>query len=409
METDVLHGEVLGSPVIGALLFLSTLLWYILHWSLDGEGDKFCSSGSCAGLVSLCSSQRATSGCKDPAALLCQRRKLKRMHIYCIIASLAAFVFIIKGIASKDPMEETCCGFSPGHQVAFTLAAGHWIVDIWEDWCSRSYLGQGLDGEGLALFPLNLCCTPYQVMFTMYLIHHVVTIFAYCFSLATHSLGGVMVQGLLFELPVVLMSRRDLAVILPEAPAWLLDRSALQCHWKLTYAAFFLGRLPAEGLWVYSMIPGRGPELMDKHMGSTERSLVYHILAVFFTSLNIRIVGLLMSWHQDDLRRLRAHERELSGTAIRSVASSSSEVNEEIPRISPETTPKTPSMLVDEAVCDRIPEECSRCGTRLNPDAVFCKQCLANRHAGKHVQGQAADTWLPPVVQATHVGRLRQE
>lgn len=226
METDVLHGEVLPRPVTMILLVLSMLLWYALHWTLDPESGALCKFRTCC--VSL--RKDARSGYKDPCGLLCQRRKLKRMTIYCTLASLAATIFLVRAFASKDAMEETCCGYTPGHQVAFAVAAGHWIVDVWEDWCSRDHLGQGLDSGGLTLFPLNLCCKPYQVMLVMYTIHHVVTAFAYCFALLTHSFGGVCVQGLLFELPVVLMSRRDLAVILPETPNWLLDRSSE--YWK---------------------------------------------------------------------------------------------------------------------------------------------------------------------------------
>ena len=39
--------------------------------------------------------------------------------------------------------------------------------------------------------------------------HHLVTLFAYIYCLATRELGGVMVQGLLFELPVLFMLRRE--------------------------------------------------------------------------------------------------------------------------------------------------------------------------------------------------------
>ena len=37
-----------------------------------------------------------------------------------------------------------------------------------KDWRTRRRLGQGLPKEGLALFPLNLCCSAGEVMYATY-------------------------------------------------------------------------------------------------------------------------------------------------------------------------------------------------------------------------------------------------
>lgn len=51
-----------------------------------------------------------------------------------------------------------------------------------------------------------------------------------------------------------------------------------------------------------------GQQLLEESL-SWSSIVVYHTLAVFFTSLNIRIVGLLMCWHQQDALQAREIQR----------------------------------------------------------------------------------------------------
>lgn len=239
-------------------------------------------------------------------------RKLRRMMVYCAIASVVGLVLFARCFWSDYLPEMMLAAYGPVYQVFFTMAVGHWLVTLWEDWRTRHFLAQGLDGReggGLALFPLNLCCTPAQVMHFMYVLHHVMTVCAYGFSLATGKLGGVMVQGMLFELPVIFMLRRELGVGSPKRPQWLLNPQAVNIHWCITYAAFAIGRLPAEALWILSMADGTAQEHLRAHFEQPPRfnavagEVLYHVLAVFFTSLNLRILGLLCCWHAQDLAR----------------------------------------------------------------------------------------------------------
>jgi hypothetical protein len=153
-----------------------------------------------------------------------------------------------------------------------------------------------------------------MIMYSMYTAHHLVTIFAYCFALSTHMLGGVMVQGLCFEVPVVLMLRREIAVALEDPPIWLRRTDAVHMHWTLTYLAFFLGRGLAECLWIVSMVPGYGPPRLQRHT-NTVGFVVYHTLGVFFTSLNLRIIGLFWTWHAQDLASARSYATKGSSEA----------------------------------------------------------------------------------------------
>merc|ERR1712232_173406 len=79
------------------------------------------------------------------------------------------------------------------------------------------------------------------------------------------------------------------------------DPSAVRRHWALTYFFFLVGRGPAECLWVVSLTPTYSAKLAD-HAG-TAGLVVYHTLAVFFTCLNLRILGLFWCWHSQDLEK----------------------------------------------------------------------------------------------------------
>jgi len=195
--------------------------------------------------------------------------------------------------------------FGPEHQVFFAMSISHWALNLWEDWQTRKFLGQGLsgdDGGGLALFPLNLLCGPHQIMLVMYFLHHTMTILAYSYSLATHQMGGVMVQGLMFEMPVLLMLRRELGVACDPLPRWLTHEESVNAHWLLTYALFIIGRGTSLALWFFSVLPGYGSERLAEELRPGD-VVLYHCFAVFFTTINVRIVGLFFCWHGQDWRR----------------------------------------------------------------------------------------------------------
>ena len=258
-------------------------------------------------------------------------RKLKRMIIYCSVASMAGLLFFMSCFFSPQPTKSMLTSFGPAQQFFFWMAVGHWTAALWEDWHTQEFLGQGLtveSGGGLALFPLNLCCTSAQVMYATYTVHHLVTIFAYVYSLWSQELGGVMVQGLLFELPVVFMLRRELGHQAAEnrkPPGWLQKPRRARTLWWSTYLAFLLGRGPAECLWIISMIPtAYGYELLAESL-SLPSIVVYHTLAVFFTSLNLRIIGLLFCWHEQDVAWAKRFEQELRNAD----QSSSKEISKE--------------------------------------------------------------------------------
>mmetsp|Transcript_5639 Transcript_5639/g.11804 ORF Transcript_5639/g.11804 Transcript_5639/m.11804 type:complete len:341 (-) Transcript_5639:7-1029(-) len=291
--------ELLGGPAVIALCLAWAGLWLAFHRALGVTWPW-----RSAALISDAPGSDAPGRAAAEGGLQgFYRAKLRRMQGFCALSSAGGAVLLTRALLSEDPLRELLAAFGPSHQVLFCMAVGHWTVNMWEDGVTRSFLGQGLSRHtagGLAFFPFNLCCEAKQVMLWVYWVHHFFSAFAYCYSLATHKLGGVMVQGLLFEVPVFLMLRRELGAARSERPIWMLDATSLRRHWGMTYAAFALGRGPAEILWVVSFGTQMGRQMMTDHVDDAGL-VIYHLLALFFTGINVRVIGLLMCWHHQDV------------------------------------------------------------------------------------------------------------
>lgn len=280
-----------------------------------------CALWACIWLVSALVFGQDFSTCQRPrvidqasseqVSLRRYRQKLRRIFLYASAATAAGLVMFVHALSMPAPLKDLLVGFRLEHQVFSAMAIAHYTIHCWEDWRTRSLMGQGLSKDsagGMALFPLNLCLSPEQIMLLMYLLHHSVSVFAFVYCLATHELSGVIEQGLIFELPVILMLRREIGTTQDPPPAWLQQERSVHCHWGLTYVFFLLGRLPAEGLWIASFTLSYERRLVDQLL-STRGLVIFHTLAAFFTVLNIRIVGLLMTWHAQDAQRARLQQQ----------------------------------------------------------------------------------------------------
>lgn len=212
------------------------------------------------------------------------RRKLHRMLIYCSLASMVGASFFLQCLPKNQPTQCMLMSFGPAQQFFFWMAVGHWSCALWEDWRSRDLLGQGLtvdSGGGLALFPLNLCCSSAQVMYLTYTVHHVITIFAYIYALASHQMGGVMIQGLLFELPVVWMLRRELGHSQKPKPPWLQKSHTTHVHlWLQEIFGFFF--------WVHSFLKFPTQQIWE-HL-----DIIGNFLCVFFFELELHKSGIIL-------------------------------------------------------------------------------------------------------------------
>eukprot|EP00405_Crypthecodinium_cohnii_P032255 CAMPEP_0206522026 /NCGR_PEP_ID=MMETSP0324_2-20121206/66725_1 /ASSEMBLY_ACC=CAM_ASM_000836 /TAXON_ID=2866 /ORGANISM="Crypthecodinium cohnii, Strain Seligo" /LENGTH=99 /DNA_ID=CAMNT_0054016087 /DNA_START=25 /DNA_END=321 /DNA_ORIENTATION=- len=86
------------------------------------------------------------------------------------------------------------------------MAAGHWLAAMWEDCRCVAFLGAGADER---LFDGH---DPNTFLAKAYLLHHMVAASGFMTILMLRCCTGLGAFGLLFELPVLLMNHRELAL-----------------------------------------------------------------------------------------------------------------------------------------------------------------------------------------------------
>ena len=103
--------------------------------------------------------------------------------------------------------------FRIDHQVFFSMAIGHWIVSKWEDGLMPSLHGVTLDRQELQKVAPKLRDVQdlSNMMLTAYAVHHVFAVVAYAILLRMQRCAVVGVFGLLFELPALWLTKRELA------------------------------------------------------------------------------------------------------------------------------------------------------------------------------------------------------
>jgi len=224
-------------------------------------------------------------------------RKLQRTVAYCTAAGVCGFVLMGWSLASSDPMTSLLDLYSPWHQAAFSMSVGHWFHNVWEDVRSEQYMGADLDRE--SFYPIT-CVEPTRFVCTISVAHHLMAALCYMYILSTGMLSGLGVQGLIFEVPVILVTLRDFAVNCTVPPSWVCDFKMVRLFWTLTVVVWILCRGLASIIYVYSILPfGRGPDALAEHT-SLVGLVLYHVLGVFFTVVNVRILGILRRWQHHD-------------------------------------------------------------------------------------------------------------
>jgi len=221
--------------------------------------------------------------------------RLQRSQVYCALACIGGAFLLAR---CRHWPTDALYDFTFEHQVLFSMAVGHWLVSSWEDIRSWRLLSTGLEGLSVpggdvALFLLRC-----------YLVHHVAAALVYGILLLMQMCSAVGIFGLLYELPVLLTNRRDLALLLDTRPAWMMDPDRLSNHWTATCVLFFLGRFPPTFVYVYSLTWWR----VELAALPFLVFLAYNIVAIFFSCLSfLYVVNVLYSGWKRDLAVARMH------------------------------------------------------------------------------------------------------
>jgi len=230
-----------------------------------------------------------------PSPLDRYRRRLCRSQVYCLLAVVGGVHLLC---LCRWQAHDLLYMFSRKHQVLFSMAAAHWIVAIWEDIKSQSFLHAGLgafstlDREGKVNISVFLMCA--------YIVHHFVA--CCCFLLVLHfrTCTGLGAFGLMFEAPVLLMNHREFAVCAATPPKWFRSPLTLKQFWQALMMLFWTARGSASMTYLYSLVYWRA----DLNRMSVEERVVYHYMAIFFTMLNWSLASsFLIGWAREDRKK----------------------------------------------------------------------------------------------------------
>eukprot|EP00930_Biecheleria_cincta_P001614 TRINITY_DN102747_c0_g1_i1.p1 TRINITY_DN102747_c0_g1~~TRINITY_DN102747_c0_g1_i1.p1 ORF type:complete len:718 (+),score=72.44 TRINITY_DN102747_c0_g1_i1:35-2155(+) len=219
----------------------------------------------------------------EAASLNGYRSRVRRHVAYYSVATIAGAVLLCKW---NNWPRDLLLGFSAAHRLLFTMSVGNWVVSLWEDWQSYAFLGQGMP-------ELNM------LMFAGYACHHCIALFAFGFCLCTRKLGGLCAIGLFFEASWILVTWRELGVAKARTRGWSQRKWWLHTHYSLTFILFACSRWGATVLYIFAIVN----ETWASHINRLDHDslMTFHVLGIFFTVLNLWLMGLLMMWYAVDL------------------------------------------------------------------------------------------------------------
>lgn len=226
--------------------------------------------------------------------LAAYQQSLQRQQIFCILATSAAICFVVSSLMAEKPGDELLVSFSAAHQVVFAMALGHWCNMFIEDYQSHHFLALGFAHVRYILSSSDYVCPyPSLTLHCMYSLYYAIALFTYSFILYSHSLGGVGVVGLLFEAPLVMLIRHELAWTAEAIPPWMKDPEKVRIHWRLTVGLFLATRGLGSVLWLVTLIPGFGISFLEKNLDRVEL-VIYMTLGFVWTCFNLWFFGLVI-------------------------------------------------------------------------------------------------------------------
>jgi cytochrome b involved in lipid metabolism len=224
----------------------------------------------------------------NPTPVQRYRRRLCRGQVYNLCAVIGGCYLMTRWESyPKDMLYD----FEWEHQVLFSMAAGHWIISLWEDRRSAEFLGAGLDPEKAALSGA-------------YDWHHMMACSGYLGMLYLKSCAAIGIFGFMFELPVLLMNHREFVINATPTPRWWRGRQIVR-FWALLNTVFFVARYTPSIVYFYSIFVWTD----DLAALDVVQRIVYHGMAIFFTILNYGLqVYYFDIWARHDMATCSARE-----------------------------------------------------------------------------------------------------
>ena len=248
-------------------------------------------------------------------------RRLIRSVVYCSVAS-GLGVYLLSRYYRSIPHDFLFL-WNEEIDTAFVFAISHWIVSVFEDTAAYEHLNR-------VFLKTAEDKTAIRSMYSNLLAHHVVTLFAYSWSLSSAQLSGLCVLGLCFEAPVVFMSLREIIIVYDDIFGLIpsIRFAQLRLFWIALYVTWHAGRSLPCLLYPISLLIWRA------HLNQLPPAsfYVYHLLGLVFCFTNLTLLfRYIAKYLQEDMQRvglaLRRDESD-SGAVTYSVKQALSE-NEE--------------------------------------------------------------------------------
>jgi cytochrome b involved in lipid metabolism len=207
----------------------------------------------------------------------CNLKRLIRSEIYCTFATLSG-AYILYNEYHQWPMD-LIHHWSSTCTTLFEIALAHWLFSIFEDRSAGQHIISHILAEPEEKQSL------YAYYSSNLLNHHIITIFAYGFSLYSHKLSALCVFGLLFEAPILILTYRDICVCFDEEmmhPIRNMDAKVLKSMWGGLYMLWHLCRTGSCLLYPISLIFWR----TQLSTLQTVPWIVYHLLGCLFIYVN---------------------------------------------------------------------------------------------------------------------------
>lgn len=211
---------------------------------------------------------------------------LLRRFTYDIIAGLTSITWLIACICADHTLENLLATSSRATQAMCAMAIGHWATAMYEEY--HMYMGWTRKSAGGLAGCVKM------------IIHHTIALACFVFVLLSGSLGGVGMQGLLFEVPIIPLAIRDYAKF--SQAEFYSQRWAVNLLWTHVYALYPLFRGFCSVLWIASLVPGPVREALRASVHGAS-FIAYHIGSVVFLIVNIIVVLHYIPMHKEDLRK----------------------------------------------------------------------------------------------------------
>ena len=242
-------------------------------------------------------------------------RRLVRSQFYYTFAAISGWILLFARYdlisyftLNRDarPVEGMLEIWHSSFDIPFAVAVAHWCVSFVEDFACRDLLSADIKNAKMPNgSQVKLEFDADKALFVAYCIHHVATAGAYLWSLETHSLSALCVLGLVFETPVIFLNVREFVVIFDKDMGGIIknkiETKFLPTTWNIILFTVLGCRFNATVIYVWSLLFWRD-EVAELGASSW---FVYHILAIFFSVLNMYLTGLLFIWANQDMRKVK--------------------------------------------------------------------------------------------------------